>query len=172
MSYHGGLIGAFLGSSYCLYKNKMDYWTFNNLGFMAAPIGYTWGRLGNFINGELYGRDTDSPIGMLFPMDRTQSLRHPSQLYELFFEGIILFLILQWLYRKPWFKNHMVAFYVIGYGTFRFFIEFFREPDAHLGLRAFGLSRGQELCLTMVTIGVTLIIVREILKRKKSTAKA
>lgn len=168
MSYHGGLIGAILGASWCIYKNKWHYWTWINLSFMAAPLGYTWGRLGNFINGELYGRVTTSPIGMLFPMDKTQTLRHPSQLYELFFEGIVLFAILFWLYRKDWFKQHMMSFYVIGYGSFRFFIEFFREPDAHIGLLAFGFSRGQQLCLTMIFGGIALILVRLIMQRRKA----
>ena len=161
MSYHGGLIGAFLGSLWCIRKNNWDYWKWNNVGFMAAPLGYTWGRLGNFINGELYGRVTDSPIGMLFPLDETHHLRHPSQLYELFFEGIVLFSILQWLYRKPFFRNHMMACYLIGYGTVRFFIEFFREPDAQIGLNALGLSRGQLLCMTMVLVGSLVMFIRQ-----------
>lgn len=153
MSYHGGLIGAVVFSAWCIIKYKWDYWKWNNLTFMAAPLGYTWGRLGNFINSELYGRPTDSPLGMLFPSDKTQQLRHPSQVYEMVFEGVVLFAILFWLYKKPAFKNHMMSLYLAGYGFFRFVIEFFREPDAHIGLNTFGLSRGQLLCLAMMAAG-------------------
>ncbi|HSQ42938.1 MAG TPA: prolipoprotein diacylglyceryl transferase [Fibrobacteraceae bacterium] len=160
MSFHGGLIGSTLFGTYCILKNKWSYWEWNSLAFMATPLGYTWGRMGNFINGELYGRVTDAPIGMLFPMDKTQHLRHPSQLYEMTFEGLILFAILQWLYRKPGFRPHMMALYLLGYGTFRFFIEFFREPDAQIGLNALGLSRGQLLCMGMILAAVILWLVR------------
>jgi phosphatidylglycerol:prolipoprotein diacylglycerol transferase len=171
MSFHGGLIGAVTGASICIIKNKWNYWQWNNLAFMAAPLGYTWGRLGNFINGELYGRTTDSPIGMLFPMDKTNHLRHPSQLYEMFFEGVFLFIILQWLYRKPSFKTHMMSLYLIGYGSVRFVIEFFREPDAQIGLNALGLSRGQLLCMTMIVTGVVLWALREFFLGKAKPAK-
>jgi phosphatidylglycerol---prolipoprotein diacylglyceryl transferase len=162
MSFHGGLIGAIIAFSLCVRKHKWNYWQWNNLVFMAAPLGYTWGRLGNFINGELYGRVTDSPIGMLFPMDRTQQLRHPSQLYEMFFEGVFLFFVLQWLYRKPKFKEHMMAFFLMGYGAVRYVIEYLREPDAHIGLNALGFSRGQLLCMAMILAGLVLWQVRRI----------
>jgi len=172
MSYHGGLIGALTGAVLCIRKHKWKYGPVLNLGFMAAPLGYSWGRLGNFINGELYGRVTTSPIGMLFPMDKTHTLRHPSQLYELFFEGIVLFFILFWLYKKPFFRNHMVSLYVMGYGFFRFFIEFFREPDVQIGLNALGFSRGQELCATMIVVGASVMVVREAMKRRTSQVRA
>lgn len=134
----------------------------------AVPLGYTWGRLGNFINGELYGRATTASIGMLFPMDHTHTLRHPSQLYELTFEGIVLFFVLQWFYRKEFFKNHMLSLYLIGYGTARFFIEFFREPDVQIGLNEAGLSRGQILCMIMIAAGTTLWIVRAKMAKAKA----
>lgn len=161
MSYHGGLIGAIVTSTYIFIKKKWNFWQWNNLGFMAAPLGYTWGRMGNFINGELWGRPTDNPIGMLFPHDKSQVLRHPSQLYEMFFEGLMLFTILHWLYRKPFFKNHMMSLYLIGYGSFRFCIEYFRQPDAHIGLNAMGFSRGQLLCTTMIIAGIVLMVWRQ-----------
>lgn len=161
MSYHGGLIGAFLAASYVLRKNRWNYGQWVNLIMSAIPLGYAWGRLGNFINGELYGRETTASIGMLFPLDHLQVLRHPSQLYELFFEGLVLFAILQWTYRKPSLKSYMLSFYLIGYGLFRFMIEFFREPDVQIGLNAFGLSRGQLLCIAMVAVGVGIALVQK-----------
>ncbi len=156
MSYHGGLIGAFLSGSYYIRREKLDYWMATNLTFLAVPLGYTFGRLGNFINGELYGRPTDSPIGMLFPMDHTQQLRHPSQLYEMLFEGVILFFVLVGLRRIGKLRHHMMALYLVGYGSVRFVIEFFREPDAQIGLNSIGASRGQLLCAAMIIAGGAL----------------
>ena len=158
MSYHGGLIGSFLSGSYYIHREKLNYWLVVNLTFLSVPLGYTWGRLGNFLNGELYGRPTDHPIGMLFPMDKSQLLRHPSQLYEMAFEGVALFAALVFLRRFSSLKNHTMALYIMGYGLVRFCIEFFREPDAHIGLNAFGASRGQLLCAAMVLIGLALYV--------------
>lgn len=158
MSYHGGLIGSFLSASYYIRREKLNYWLVVNLTFLSVPLGYTWGRLGNFLNGELYGRPTDSPIGMLFPMDKSQLLRHPSQLYEMTFEGVALFAALVFLRRFASLKNHTMALYIMGYGLVRFCIEFFREPDAHIGLNAFGASRGQLLCAAMILTGLALYV--------------
>ena len=99
MSYHGGLIGVAVVSIYFCIKNKINFWRFADLFIPAVPLGYTFGRIGNFINGELFGRATIMPWGMYFPLDPMQKLRHPSQLYEAFFEGIVLFAIL-WLIRE------------------------------------------------------------------------
>lgn len=156
MSYHGGLIGSILSGSYYIRREKLKYWQTINLTFLSVPLGYTFGRLGNFINGELYGRPTDAAIGMLFPMDKTQLLRHPSQLYEMTFEGVVLFFILVFLRRFAAVKNHTMACYLMGYGVARFCIEFFREPDAHIGLNAIGASRGQILCAVMILSGLAL----------------
>jgi phosphatidylglycerol:prolipoprotein diacylglycerol transferase len=158
MSYHGGLIGVLLATWLCIRKAKLNYWDVMDLYVPVVPLGYTFGRLGNFINGELFGRVTLSPIGMYFPLATTKELRHPSQLYEAFFEGIFLFTVL-WNIRKigmP--KGAMLAIYVIGYGTVRFFIEFFREPDAHLGFIFFSFSMGQILCALMIAGGICLYI--------------
>ncbi|NLB63770.1 MAG: prolipoprotein diacylglyceryl transferase [Fibrobacter sp.] len=168
MSYHGGLIGAFRAATYCIKKEKWDYWKWSDLTFVAVPLGYTWGRLGNFINGELYGRVTTSPIGMLFPTDATQMLRHPSQIYEMLFEGVILFAILYWLTKKPLFKTHIMSLYLMGYGFFRFIIEYFREPDAHIGLSNLGFTRGQWLCFAMIAAGIAIWIWQE---KKPKTIK-
>ena len=156
MSYHGGLIGAIFAAWVYVYKAKLDWWSGVDLFVPVVPLGYTFGRLGNFINGELFGRVTTSPIGMYFPMAPAGELRHPSQLYEAFFEGIFLFLIL-WNIRKikiP--TGAMLALYLIGYGIVRFFIEYFREPDAHLGFVLLSFSMGQVLCLLMIAAGSLL----------------
>lgn len=159
MSYHGGLIVATIFGIIAIKRNKMPLWTTINLGFLAVPLGYSWGRYGNFINGELYGEVTTSPIGMVFPMARDGLLHHPSQLYEMLFEGLILFAILYFLRKKSLFKNQMMSIYLIGYGFFRFFIEFFRMPDAHLMRNdLFGMSRGQSLCALMIITGIILFI--------------
>lgn len=156
MSYHGGLIGVILVSWLYTRKAKLDWWSGVDLYIPAIPLGYTFGRLGNFINGELFGRVTTSSIGMYFPMAAKGELRHPSQLYEAFFEGIFLFAVL-WSIRKvkiP--KGAMLALYLIGYGTVRFFIEYFREPDAHIGFVFLSFSMGQILCSLMIAGGIVL----------------
>lgn len=160
MSYHGGLIAATLFALIAIKKNKMPLWKTVNLAFLGAPIGYSWGRFGNFINGELYGEITSSPIGMIFPMAGDSLLHHPSQLYEMIFEGVILFTILFFLHKKALFRSQMMSLYLIFYGIFRFFIEFFRRPDAHLMREdLFGMSRGQTLCSLMVITGIILFII-------------
>jgi phosphatidylglycerol:prolipoprotein diacylglycerol transferase len=158
MSYHGGLIGALLAVTWYVRKAKLNLWDVADLYFTVVPLGYTFGRLGNFMNGELYGRVTTAPIGMYFPQAAETALRHPSQLYEAFFEGIFLFVIL-WRIRKiqkP--RGAMLAFYVIGYGTVRFFIEFFRQPDAHIGFIFLSFSMGQVLCALMIAGGIGLYL--------------
>jgi phosphatidylglycerol:prolipoprotein diacylglycerol transferase len=158
MSYHGGLIGVLLGSSWYLRKQKLDFWETADLFVPAIPFGYTFGRLGNFINGELYGRITESPIGMYFPLAPYRALRHPSQLYEAFFEGLFLFIVLWQLKKIQRPTGAMLSFYLIGYGLVRFVIEFFRQPDAHLGLVFLTFSMGQLLCFAMITGGILLYV--------------
>ena len=203
MSYHGGALGGLLAVIvYC----KVKRYSFRELSDMYAasvPLGYTFGRLGNFINGELYGRITASPLGMVFPhggispsdkgfaviRDAAEQMgieaaagpggilnypRHPSQLYEMLFEGIILWAII-WVFRnrKP-FKGFLVGLYFLGYGLFRFFIEYFREPDSDLGYRIvliksnlppavshppFSFSTGQILCFLMIVFGIVWSVV-------------
>jgi phosphatidylglycerol:prolipoprotein diacylglycerol transferase len=158
MSYHGGLIGATLAAWFYFNKAKLNWWSGVDLFVPVIPLGYTFGRLGNFINGELFGRVTTSAVGMYFPMAPAGQLRHPSQLYEAFFEGIFLFVIL-WSIRKIKIPNGaMLALYLIGYGIVRFFIEYFREPDAHLGFVLLSFSMGQILCLLMVAAGMLLYV--------------
>ena len=160
MSYHGGLIGVIVGALIYCRKSKVAFWEAADLLIPAIPLGYTFGRLGNFINGELYGRITTRAIGMYFPQAPGNALRHPTQLYEAFFEGIFLFCIL-WLGRKhikP--AGASIAVYLMGYGCVRFFIEFYREPDEHLGLVFLTLTMGQLLCLSMIACGLVLLVIR------------
>lgn len=160
MSYHGGLIGILTVSGLFCKKHKIDYLHFVDFLIPSIPLGYTFGRIGNFINGELYGRVTTVPWGMYFPLDMTNRLRHPSQLYEAFFEGIFLFLILWKIRKKRMFNGFFLSLYIIGYGTVRFFIEFVREPDSHIGF-FFGLmTLGQIMCLCMIMAGISLLYFR------------
>lgn len=156
MSFHGGLICIILFAWLYVRKNNLRFTEMADLFVPAIPLGYTFGRIGNFINGELYGRVTTAPIGMVFPQAGDGLLRHPSQLYEAFFEGIVLFALLWSLRTKIRTRGAMLAIFLMGYGTVRFFIEFFRQPDAHLGYVLLFFSMGQVLCLIMIAAGVLL----------------
>ncbi len=156
MSYHGGLIGATLAGWLYVRRTKIDWWDGVDLFVPAIPLGYTFGRLGNFFNGELYGRVTTSSIGMYFPLAPTRQLRHPSQLYEAAFEGLFLFVVLWSIRRVKMPKGAMLAIYLIGYGTVRFVIEFFRQPDVQLGFVVGPFSMGQVLCFLMIAAGMML----------------
>lgn len=168
MSYHGGLIGVILSALLFTLKNKLKFLELMDAIAPASAIAYTFGRLGNFINGELYGRVTTSPIGMYFAQAPEKVLRHPSQLYEGFFEGIVLFAIL-WPLRNT-FKGKwgsIIGMYLMGYGFFRFFIEYFREPDAQLGFVFLQFSMGQILCFAMMLAGVFLFAIGHLYYGKK-----
>jgi phosphatidylglycerol:prolipoprotein diacylglycerol transferase len=206
MSYHGGAFGGLLA---VILWAKLKKFSFREVGDMFAasiPLGYTFGRLGNFINAELYGRVTTSPLGMIFPhaapLPASESWvqeiaettgvaitgafvnlpRHPSQLYEMIFEGIILWGII-WFFRnrKP-FKGFLVGLYFLGYGFFRFFIEYFREPDANLGYRIefirstlppsyshppLSFTTGQVLCFFMIAFGIVWMFIASRLPNSK-----
>jgi len=130
MSYFGGLIGVVFSGWLYSARKKINFWQLADFVVPAVPAGYFFGRIGNFLNGELYGRPTERTWGMYFPNDSSGLLRHPSQLYEAFFEGIILFIILWALRNKSSvISGRLLAIYLFGYGFFRFFIEFFRESD-------------------------------------------
>ena len=160
MSYHGALIGVILASrGFCL-KYKLNFWSFADLLAPVVPLGYTFGRLGNFINGELYGRITTMPWGMYFPLDPAHQLRHPSQLYEAFFEGLFLFVLLWSLRKRASAPGVLFSFYLIGYGLIRFILEFFREPDQQLGFIFGPFSMGQVLCFAMILTGVITFTIR------------
>ncbi|TSD02304.1 MAG: Prolipoprotein diacylglyceryl transferase [Parcubacteria group bacterium Athens0714_25] len=153
MSYFGALLGAVWAGYFFAQKYKIDFWNLADFVSVAIPAGYFFGRIGNFLNGELYGRPTDSIFGMYFPAGGNV-LRHPSQLYEAFFEGIILFFVLIFLrklLRKQlqnyYFPGILFLVYIFGYAFFRFFLEFFRAPDSQIGLFFNWLSLGQSLSL-------------------------
>lgn len=158
MSYHGAVIAAFFGTYYFAKKNNLKFFKLTDFVVTAAPLGYTFGRIGNFLNGELYGRVTDVPWGMYFPMAGDEMLRHPSQLYEAVFEGILIFSVL-WILRNKKFRDgFFVSAYLILYGTVRFFIEFVREPDDHLGFVLAGMTMGQVLCVFMILSGSAILL--------------
>lgn len=161
LSYHGGLVGIVLASILFVRRYEIDFWHFSDLLCPVIPLGYTFGRVGNFLNGELYGRMTDVWWGMYFPQDPLNALRHPSQLYEAFFEGIFLFAVLWSIRKKECLRGKMLALYLIGYGAVRFGIEFVRQPDPQIGLVAGVFSMGQILCLVMVFFGITLLLMRQ-----------
>lgn len=158
MSFHGGLIGVLLVGILFSWRNQKSFWEIADLFIVTAPIGLGLGRIGNFINGELYGRITEVPWGLIFPKGGPLP-RHPSQLYESALEGGLLFLILWFLKdsrRLP--HGGLFALFLIGYGVFRFFIEFFREPDPQLGLVIPPFTIGQILCSFMIVGGVVLYL--------------
>lgn len=159
MSFHGGLIGALLASLIYIRKHKLRFYPLADIGFLAAPVGLGCGRIGNFINGELYGRVTDVPWGMVFPGGGPLP-RHPSQLYEAFLEGPVMFLILYLISRKVKHDGVVVWSFVALYGLFRFLLENFREPDQQLGFLIGGLSMGQLLSLPMLIIGGLMALYR------------
>ena len=161
MSFHGGFIGVIFAVIYSSKLFKIPILTFADLIAIVAPVGLFFGRLANFINGELFGRTTNHSFGIVFP-NGGDLPRYPSQLYEAFFEGIVLFIIL-WvmmyifdLLKKP---GIISSLFILLYGVFRFFIEFFREPDQHIGLLYFEFSMGQILSLPMILIGLYFSII-------------
>jgi len=168
MSYHGGAIGVIIASLLYIRKEGLNFWEMSDLYVPVIPLGYTFVRIGNFINGELYGRITSSPIGMYFPFAPGSELRHPSQLYEAFFEGVFLFAVLAYLRKHQWPRGAMIAFYLIGYGSVRFFIEFFRQPDAHLGFVFLSITMGQLLCSMMIICGLFLYVYLWRAKRRQT----
>jgi len=161
MSFHGGLLGALLTAKIICKKYSIPFYEFLNFFIPAFPLGYFWGRLGNFINGELYGRQTNNKIGMYFSENNKAQhlLRHPSQLYEALGESILLFFILNHFSKQKKWQNKLFPLFLIFYGIIRFVIEFFRQPDPQLGFIAFGwLTMGQALCLGMIGVGLLFLI--------------
>lgn len=161
MSYHGGLLGVIVASLFFCRKNSINLWHFADLLTPAIPLGYTFGRLGNFLNGELYGRVTSVPWAMYFPLDPTHQLRHPSQLYEAFFEGIFLFIILWSIRKKRLFNGFHFCLYIISYGVVRFCIEFVREPNPGLGSIWHFFTMGQLLCIVMILGGIFIMLIKK-----------
>jgi phosphatidylglycerol:prolipoprotein diacylglycerol transferase len=163
MSFHGGLIGVLIVGILFSWRNKKSFWKIADLFIVTAPIGLGLGRIGNFINGELYGRVTRVPWGMIFKNGGSLP-RHPSQLYESGLEGGVLFLILWFLKDKKLPDGGLLAAFLSLYGLFRFFVELFREPDPQLGFILGPFTMGQTLSSFMIVGGIVLFL---ILKGKK-----
>ena len=160
MSFHGGLLGMILSIYFFSLKYKIQFFYLSDLVSLVAPIGLFLGRISNFINTELYGRVTDFPLAIIYPLVDNNP-RHPSQLYEAFFEGIILFLILLFYFsKKP--KKYIIGtisgLFLIFYSIFRFLIEYLREPDYHLGFVFYYFSMGQLLCIPFLLAGIWIIL--------------
>jgi len=158
MSFHGGLVGVILATLLLTRKKAWNFWEIADLVCVAVPIGLGLGRIGNFINGELFGRPTNLPWGMIFPAGGEMP-RHPSQLYEAILEGLVLFLILRWLYRKNLYPGTVFWALLAFYGLFRFLVEFVREPDVQIGLDLGPFTRGQLLTLPMLVFGTVMMII-------------
>ncbi len=158
MSFHGGMLGVLVAMA--LYARKVNVNLLDLMDFLVplAPIGLCFGRIGNFIGQELWGRETTAAIGMIFPNDPEGLVRHPSQLYQASLEGVLLFILLFWFSSKPRPRASVGALFLILYGCFRFIVEFYREPDAHIGFDLFDfLTRGQLLSLPMVLVGAVIM---------------
>jgi phosphatidylglycerol:prolipoprotein diacylglycerol transferase len=157
MSFHGGFLAMIAAAWWVSRKKGWNFWEIADLGCVGATIGLGLGRLGNFINGELFGRVTNVPWAMVFPEGGTEP-RHPSQLYEAFLEGLVLFLILRWFYKKNFYRGTVFWALIGFYGLFRFLVEFVREPDAQIGLDLGPFTRGQLLSFPMMVLGMIMLI--------------
>jgi phosphatidylglycerol:prolipoprotein diacylglycerol transferase len=158
MSFHGGFIGVILAMLWFARSRGKQWLAVTDFIAPLCPLGLGAGRIGNFINGELWGRPSELPWAMVFPQAADGIARHPSQLYEFALEGLVLFAIL-WLYSRRWRPLGAVSgLFLLGYGVLRFLVEFTREPDDFLGLLGFGLSMGQWLSLPMVVAGAALMV--------------
>jgi len=159
MSFHGGLLGVLVAFLYFGKKTGKTFFEVSDFFAPFVPIGLGLGRIGNFINAELWGRvaGPDVPWAMRFPTDPDYLLRHPSQLYQFFLEGLVLFVVLFWFSSKPRPRRAVSGLFMIGYGAQRFIVEYFRQPDSHLGLLWMKLSMGQLLSFPMIIIGILII---------------
>ena len=157
MSFHGGLLGVLVAIWLYGRKIKQPFLALGDFVAPMVPIGLGLGRLGNFIGQELWGRPTDTWVGMIFPRDPEQLARHPSQLYEIFLEGVLLYVLLMLCSRKPRPRGVISGLFLFFYGVFRFFVEWFSEPDIGVDLLGW-MTRGQLLCLPMVVLGTVLIL--------------
>jgi len=157
MSFHGGFLGVLAAMAFVAHRQRLNWWDVMDFVAPLVPIGIAAGRLGNFINGELWGRVTDASWGMVF-RGAGNLPRHPSQLYEMALEGFALFALLWWFSSRPRPRSQVSALFLIGYGVFRCICEFAREPDNFLGFLAFGFTMGQWLSLPMIAAGIWLFL--------------
>ena len=160
MSFHGGLLGVIFAMWLFARKDQSSFFRLTDFIAPVVPIGLGCGRIGNFINGELWGGPSDLPWAMVFPDPLAGGIpRHPSQLYEAFLEGLVLFIILWWFSKTPRPVKAVSGLFLIGYGFFRFMVEFVRVPDQHIGYLAFDwLTMGMLLSLPMIVFGLLLMI--------------
>ena len=158
MSFHGGMLGVILAMALFAHRRERAWLAVTDFIAPCVPTGLAAGRVGNFINGELWGRmaDPQLPWAMVFPQSGSDMPRHPSQLYQFFGEGLLLFVVLWWYARQPRATGQVSGVFLLGYGLMRFAAEYFREPDAHLGLLALDMSMGQWLCVPMIAGGALL----------------
>ena len=158
MSFHGGLLGVVVAMALFARLRQRSFWQVTDLIAPCVPTGLASGRVGNFINGELWGRAADPglPWAMVFPQSGLPIARHPSQIYQFLLEGLLLFILLWWYGRKQRGLGQVSGAFLVGYGVLRFMAEYFREPDGFLGLLALNMSMGQWLCVPMVVAGVGL----------------
>ncbi|MDB9937164.1 prolipoprotein diacylglyceryl transferase [Candidatus Pelagibacter sp.] len=161
MSFHGGLIGVIIAAQLFSNKHKVNQFIFLDLVSLSAPIGIFFGRIANFINSELIGRATDLPWSVQFILI-DDIKRHPSQLYEAFFEGVILFLLLRYFFKKNYLENagKISALFLIFYSLFRFFTEFFRSPDPQIGYLILNLTLGQLISVLFLAVGILLFYLK------------
>ena len=159
MSFHGGLLGVIASTLFYCHRIGMSFYDLMDFVAVSVPPGLGFGRIGNFIGQELWGRATDVSWGMVFPKDAERLVRHPSQLYQAFLEGLVLFCIVYWFVRKSRPRLAVSGVFLIFYGLFRFIVEFVREPDAHIPDLIFGwMTRGQLLSLPMIVGGLGILI--------------
>jgi phosphatidylglycerol:prolipoprotein diacylglycerol transferase len=157
MSFHGGFAGVLVAAAIYCRTQKVNWLSLTDFFAPAVPFGLLCGRIGNFINGELWGRPSDLPWAMVFPVD--DQPRHPSMLYEALLEGVLLFVILWWFSAKRRPRMAVSALFLIGYGLFRFMVEFVREPDEHIGFLSGGwMTMGHVLTLPMIVLGIVMLI--------------
>ncbi len=159
MAFHGGFLGVVIAMWLFSRHQKIEFGALVDFIAPLAPVGLALGRIGNFINQELWGRPADVPWAMVFPADPLGLARHPSQLYQFAMEGVLLFFVLFWYTRSPRPRWSAAGLFLLGYGLFRSLAEFFREPDAHIGFDALGwMTRGQLLSLPMIAVGAAIMI--------------
>ena len=158
LSFHGGLLGVIISLIVFCRRKNIEFLRLMDGVALSMPIGLGLVRIGNFLNGELFGKATNAEWGFIFPTDPFGILRHPSQLYESLGEGLLLFLILLLISQKTNIKGIVSSSFLIFYGSIRFIIEFFRQPDSHIGYVAFDfISMGQLLCVPMIVIGFIIL---------------